>query len=98
MARIARVRVNLVLLAVCAASAALGGARAEAADPNLVAFWEFDDGVGATAADSADSHDGTLINGPEWGYGIRGNGVPGLRPAPWKIRGMGLSAISASDP
>ncbi|MHC4648236.1 MAG: LamG-like jellyroll fold domain-containing protein, partial [Planctomycetota bacterium] len=36
------------------------------AEPNLVAWWKFDEGGGITAYDSAGNHDGTLANGPTW--------------------------------
>ena len=35
-------------------------------DPNLVAWWKFDEGTGTIAHDSAGHNDGTLINGPTW--------------------------------
>jgi hypothetical protein len=39
------------------------------AEPNLVSHWKFDEGSGTTVYDSADSHDGTLVNGPVWTTG-----------------------------
>jgi beta-lactam-binding protein with PASTA domain len=42
-----------------------------APDPNsLVAHWEFDEGAGTTAYDSAGDNDGTLVNGPTWTTGV----------------------------
>ncbi|UCG58083.1 MAG: hypothetical protein JSU70_00985 [Phycisphaerales bacterium] len=44
---------------------------AEAADPNLVAWWKFDDGAGDTALDSSgNGHDGTLGGAPQWVAGF----------------------------
>ncbi|MCP4262265.1 MAG: LamG domain-containing protein [Planctomycetes bacterium] len=40
---------------------------ANAADPDLVAHWRFDDGSGTTLADaSGNGHDGTLMGDPKW--------------------------------
>jgi prepilin-type N-terminal cleavage/methylation domain-containing protein len=38
---------------------------ASASDPNLVAYWKFDEGTGSTTADSATSHGG-VITGATW--------------------------------
>jgi len=35
-------------------------------EPGLVAYWRADEGAGMVLADSADAHDGTLVNGPLW--------------------------------
>jgi hypothetical protein len=35
-------------------------------EPNLIAWWKFDEGEGDTAYDSAGNNDGTLTNGPVW--------------------------------
>jgi len=48
---------------------------AEASDPNLVANWKFDEGVGTTAYDSAGSNHGTLINEPNWTTGQSGGAL-----------------------
>ncbi|MHC4656870.1 MAG: LamG domain-containing protein, partial [Planctomycetota bacterium] len=40
---------------------------AEAANPDLVGWWMFDDGAGTTALDSSgNGNDGTLVGGPVW--------------------------------
>lgn len=39
-------------------------------DPNLVSYWEFNEGSGTTALDSVGTNDGTLINGPVWTTGL----------------------------
>ena len=44
-------------------------------DPNLVGWWQLDDGSGVTAVDSAGSADGTLINGPVWSSGLIGGAL-----------------------
>ncbi|MHC4084411.1 MAG: LamG-like jellyroll fold domain-containing protein [Planctomycetota bacterium] len=36
---------------------------------DVVSYWSFDEGSGATAYDSAGSNDGTLVNGPTWTTG-----------------------------
>lgn len=43
---------------------------ASAADPNLVAHWQFDEGEGTIAYDSVGDSDGTLVNGPVWTTGV----------------------------
>jgi len=42
---------------------------AVAQDPNLVAWWMFDEGSGTVAVDSAGGFNGTLTNGPVWTSG-----------------------------
>lgn len=42
---------------------------------NLVAHWEFDDGSGNTAVDSAGGHTGTLNGDPSWETGIIGGAL-----------------------
>lgn len=37
--------------------------------PNPVSWWKFNEGSGITAYDSADNHNGTLVNGPVWTTG-----------------------------
>jgi hypothetical protein len=38
-----------------------------AADPTLVAYWHFDEGIGSAAADATgNGHTGTLVNSPQW--------------------------------
>ncbi len=46
-----------------------------AAEPNLVAWWQFDEGTGTIAYDSAGSNDGNLVNGPVWTTGKIGGGL-----------------------
>jgi len=46
-----------------------------AAEPNLVAYWTFDEGAGTIAYDSAGGNDGNLINGPVWANGRIGGGL-----------------------
>jgi hypothetical protein len=43
-----------------------------AAAPPPVAHWTFNEGTGATAADSAGSHPATLLGGAGWTAGIQG--------------------------
>ncbi len=35
-------------------------------ESGLLAYWRFDEGMGASAGDSAGNSDGTLVNGPVW--------------------------------
>jgi hypothetical protein len=42
---------------------------AEASEPNLVAYWTFDEGSGTIAYDSAGTNNGNLIDGPIWTTG-----------------------------
>jgi hypothetical protein len=49
---------------------------AGAADPDLVAHWQFDDGSGTTAFDSSgNGHDGTLVGDPQWVSGMLGGAL-----------------------
>ena len=50
---------------------------AEAADPDLIAWWTCDEGAGNVVGDaSGNGHDGTFVNGdPAWVEGIRGSAV-----------------------
>lgn len=52
-----------------AVSAGDGGAGATPTTSGLVAYWTLDEGAGTTAADSAGSNDGTLVNSPTWTTG-----------------------------
>jgi len=40
-----------------------------------VAFWKLDEGSGGTVVDSAEDHDGTLKNGPQWVVGRFGSAL-----------------------
>ena len=46
---------------------------AAATDPNLISWWEFDEGTGLIAYDSAGDNDGTLRGEPDWVPGMIGN-------------------------
>ena len=50
---------------------------AEAADPDLLAWWACDEGTGNVVGDiSGNGHDGTFVNGdPAWTEGVRGSAV-----------------------
>ncbi|HUU16613.1 MAG TPA: hypothetical protein VMW72_05645, partial [Sedimentisphaerales bacterium] len=40
---------------------------AKAADPDLAAYWKFDDGSGTTALDSSgNGNDGVFVGDPKW--------------------------------
>jgi uncharacterized repeat protein (TIGR01451 family) len=45
------------------------------ATPGLVGAWHFSEGSGATTADSAGSHPGTLANSPTWVTGLSGTAL-----------------------
>ena len=54
----------------------MGSSVAHAADPDLVAWWRFDDGTGTVAADSSgNGHDGTFAGDPEWVTGRLGGAL-----------------------
>lgn len=44
-------------------------------DAFLVAFWNFDEGVGSTLLDQVGSSHGTLVSGVAWGSGVSGSGL-----------------------
>ncbi|MEE9370010.1 MAG: LamG domain-containing protein, partial [Sedimentisphaerales bacterium] len=68
MARIVKITAIVGLLALCGS--------AWAVDSNgLVAHWKLDEGSGGTAYDSANSNDGTLVNGPAWTSGKIGGAL-----------------------
>jgi hypothetical protein len=49
---------------------------AQAADPDLVAHWKFDDGSGTTALDSSgNGNDGTFVGTPQWAAGKLGGAL-----------------------
>ncbi|MHC4228239.1 MAG: hypothetical protein ACYSW0_12510, partial [Planctomycetota bacterium] len=49
---------------------------AEAADPDLVAHWRFDETSGTTAFDaSGNGHDGTIMGDPQWVPGKLGGAL-----------------------
>jgi len=49
---------------------------AEAADPDLVAHWKFDDGSGTTVVDSSgNGNDGTFVGEPQWVAGKLGGAL-----------------------
>ncbi|MBI2558514.1 hypothetical protein HYW20_04280, partial [Candidatus Woesearchaeota archaeon] len=48
---------------------------ASSVDTSLVGYWKFDEGSGTTAADSAGTNTGTLINGPIWTAGKIGGAL-----------------------
>ena len=49
---------------------------AEAADPSLVGYWNFDEGSGTIAHDSSNNgYDGTLVGGATWAEGRFGGGI-----------------------
>jgi len=48
----------------------------QAQDPDLLAWWKFDDGTGTIAVDSSgNGHDGVFIQDPEWVAGKFGSGL-----------------------
>jgi len=49
---------------------------AQAQDPDLLAWWKFDEGTGTTAFDSSgNGNDGTFVQDPEWVAGKFGSGL-----------------------
>jgi hypothetical protein len=49
--------------------------EAGAAEPNLAAYWNFEEGTGTIAYDSASDNDGQLMNGPVWTAGYINGGL-----------------------
>ena len=70
-------KLSLLISLVLAMSLAAGTAVAsDANDPNLVGFWELDDGSGSTAADSSvNGYTGTLMGEPNWVSGKVGGAL-----------------------
>ena len=69
-------------------------------DPNLIGWWQCDEGQGSTVADSsANGNDGTFVNGdPAWTTGFRGEGT-GIRlvgPTLVEVPAMGLTLTEAT--
>jgi len=69
-------RTASVMAVLLLVAAALGSSvtPAAAVDADLMALWSLDNGSGTAATDAIGGHDGTLINGPTWGFGILGYG------------------------
>ena len=67
------------LIAVAAFSFVLGfvlAGPAQAADPDLAAYWKFDDGSGTTAFDSSgNGNDGVFVGDPKWVTGKLGGAL-----------------------
>jgi parallel beta-helix repeat protein len=58
------------------ASAAFTKSITGTVSSNLVAYWNFDEGTGSTAADaSGNANHGTLVNGPQWASGVAGHAL-----------------------
>jgi hypothetical protein len=58
------------------ASASFNQATSNPVSSGLVAYWNFDEGTGTTAADSSgNANHGTLVNGPKWVNGISGKAL-----------------------
>src|SRR5690349_10171279 len=72
--RIHRRLARLVALMLTATALVVVGGHhaAQAATPAPVSHWQFDEGTGTTAADSAGSHPATLTGAATWGTGIQG--------------------------
>jgi hypothetical protein len=95
-----KANLGFVMLAVMAFLALPG--LGQAGDPNLVAYWTFDEGTGTIAYDSAGDNDGTFIGDPCWTSGqvdgaLEFDGVDdyiscGTGPA---MTGMGPFSVSA---
>jgi len=59
-----------------AASASFTKTTTDPFNSGLVAYWNFDEGSGTTAADSSgNGNHGILVNGPKWAAGITGKAV-----------------------
>jgi alpha-L-arabinofuranosidase len=69
-----RIRAAFTALALVVAGTVTGlsAPAAAAPGPAPLSRWQFDEGTGTTAADSAGSHPATLTGGATWGPGIQG--------------------------
>src|SRR5690348_12515062 len=68
-------RAAFAALALVAAGSVTGlsAPAAAAPGPAPASRWQFDEGTGQTAADSAGAHPATLTGGATWGPGIQGS-------------------------
>ncbi|MHC4072028.1 MAG: LamG-like jellyroll fold domain-containing protein [Planctomycetota bacterium] len=68
---------HLILLALALILISMGAARAVSlSDPDLVGYWPFDEGSGATATDlSVNGYNGTLNGGATWINGVNGGAL-----------------------
>jgi hypothetical protein len=58
------------------ASASFTKSSTSTVSSGLVAYWNFDEGNGTTAADSSgNGNHGTLVNGPQWASGVAGRAL-----------------------
>ena len=72
------------------------GSVANAADPNLVLWWNLDEGSGNIAYDlSGNGHDGTLNGTPEWVEGYDGYG---LYFTGGNVEAVGYKGVTGTDP
>ena len=92
-------RKNFFAVLVCLNMLVLTADVADAAEPNLVGWWTFDEGSGTTAYDSAGSNDGTIY-GAQWTSGridgalsFDGSGdYVGLSDIGFSLMGSGISS------
>ncbi|MBL7143976.1 MAG: hypothetical protein ISS76_07070 [Phycisphaerae bacterium] len=70
-------KTNLIFLSLTLALIAVSTVRAfDLNDPDLVAYWPFDEGAGKVANDlSENGYDGTLVGGTSWTDGIYGSAL-----------------------
>jgi hypothetical protein len=74
-AKIKLMSIAIVLL-VGASTPSILSHQAKAATSGLAGYWKFDEGSGTVASDSSNNgNTGTLVNGPQWVDGIRGNAL-----------------------
>ena len=70
-------KTNLIFLGLALALIPASTARAfDLNDPDLVAYWSFNEGAGTIANDlSENGYDGTLVGGTSWTDGIYGSAL-----------------------
>jgi hypothetical protein len=71
---------------------------AEAADPDLIAWWACDEGAGNVVGDiSGNGHDGTFVDGdPAWVEGVRGSAVELIAPTLIEIPPLNMELTEAT--
>ena len=64
------------IIVVLVLGAVEAGRAQEQSDPNLIGWWQLDEGLGATAADSSGKgHDGRFVSEPLWTDGFSGTAL-----------------------
>jgi len=89
---------KLILMACFVFVLGLATTVAEAADPDLLAWWACDEGAGNVVGDiSGNGHDGTFVNGdPSWVAGIHGGAVQLNGPTLIEVPALNVTLTEAT--